>query len=241
VVHDLNANPALPFSNNSFDVVLCTVSVDYLTRPVEVFREVARVLKPGGLFLVVFSNRFFPPKVVKIWRESSEGERVQLVQQYFARSGGFELPRVFTSKGKPRPSTDRYADSGLPSDPIYAVFADREGGLGQTRELPQLRPDPAPVDLRKRKRLVGQTLRCPHCDQPLSKWQVPLTPFIEWSSTHQYICFNDDCSFYVRGWDAFARQNIPGSYRFMYDPDSGGCHSVPVLTPTALRASIVAS
>ena len=57
----------------------------------------------------------------------------------------------------------------------------------------------------------------------------------------QYICFNDECPYYVRGWDTFSNQGIPGSYRFMFDPESGGCHSVPVLTPTALRASIVAA
>jgi SAM-dependent methyltransferase len=243
VIHDLNAEPVLPFADQCFDAVLCTVSVDYLTRPVAVFREVARVLKPGGLFLVIFSNRFFPPKVVKIWRERSEPERVQLVKEYFAHCDAFEEPRDVAVKGKARPSEDRYAGSGLPSDPIYAVFADRKGGPGDSRMLPGFDAAGAGIDakeLRVRKRAVGTTLRCPHCDQALSRWQVPQTPFIEWSSTFQFICFNDDCPHYVRGWDTFATQGIPGSYRFMYDPDSDGCHSVPVLTPTALRASIVA-
>jgi SAM-dependent methyltransferase len=244
VVHDLNAEPVLPFADGFFDAVLCTVSVDYLTHPVEVFREVARVLKPGGLFLVVFSNRFFPPKVVKIWREASDEERLQLVKEYFRRCGAFHEPRDFASTGKARPSDDRYADMGLPSDPIYAVFADRTGGSAATREIPGIAASSSrlePEILLERKRSVGRTLLCPHCQQPLSKWQVPLTPFIEWSSTYQYICFNDDCPHYVRGWKTFENQGIPGSYRFMYDPDSDGCHSVPVLTPTALRASIVSS
>jgi SAM-dependent methyltransferase len=242
VVHDLNAEPFLPFADSRFDAVLCTVSVDYLTRPVEVFREVARVLKPGGLLLVTFSNRFFPPKVVKIWREASEEERVLLVRDFLARCDAFEEPRVFISKGKPRPADDRYAGSVPSSDPVYAVFADRRGGSGVTRELSKLGTAGRRVDskvLRERERTVPSTLQCPHCEQPLSKWQVPQTPFIEWSSTHQFICFNDDCPHYVRGWDTFANQGIPGSYRFMYDPDSNGCHSVPVLTPIALRASIV--
>lgn len=242
VVHDLNAHPVLPFEANRFDAVLCTVSVDYLTRPVEVFRDVARVLKPGGLFLVIFSNRFFPPKVVKVWREASEDERVQLVRDFFARCDAFEEPRVFISKGKPRPADDRYAGSVLSSDPVCAVFADRKGGAGITRELGEIDAAGQIVDsnvLRERKRTIQRTLQCPHCEQPLSKWQVPQTPFIEWSSTHQFICFNDECPYYVRGWETFSKQGIPGSYRFMYDPDSNGCHSVPVLTPVALKASIV--
>jgi SAM-dependent methyltransferase len=244
VIHDLNADPVLPFDDGRFDAVLCTVSVDYLTRPVEVFHEVARVLRPGGLFLIVFSNRFFPPKVVKVWREASDRARMDLVKEYFRRCGAFLEPRDFASTGKPRPSDDRYASTGLPSDPIYAVFADRKGASTATRELrnattegDRLEPD----ILRERKRTVGRTLQCPHCQQRLAKWQVPQTPFVEWSSTHQFICFNDDCPHYARGWRTFENQGIPGSYRFMYDPDSDCCYSVPVLTPTALRASIVPS
>ena len=61
-MHDLNRTPTLPFEDESFDVVLNTVSVDYLTRPFEVFAEVGGVLRPGGLFLVTFSNRAFPQK-----------------------------------------------------------------------------------------------------------------------------------------------------------------------------------
>ena len=242
VLHDLNANPTLPFEGQTFDVVLCTVSVDYLTQPVKVFREVSRVLKPDGLLLVVFSNRFFPPKVVRIWREANEEERIEIVKAYFVHSEGFKEPRVYAAKGKPRPKDDRYADMGLPSDPIYAVFADRKGGADPTRELPGVDAGRHKVDpevLRQRKENVAHTLECPHCQQPLSRWQVPQTPFVEWSSVYQFICFNDDCPHYVGGWNTFANQRIPGSYRFMYDPDTGSCHSVPVLTPEALRASIV--
>ena len=65
VVHDLNRDPRLPFESESFDVVLNTVSVDYMTRPVDVFKEVARVLRPEGPFLVIFSNRMFPGKAVR--------------------------------------------------------------------------------------------------------------------------------------------------------------------------------
>ena len=47
VVHDLNADPQLPFADGSFDAAVCCVSVDYLVRPVEVFADVARTLRPG--------------------------------------------------------------------------------------------------------------------------------------------------------------------------------------------------
>jgi SAM-dependent methyltransferase len=122
VIHDLNSDPCLPFSDNRFDVVVCTVSVDYLTQPLEVFREVSRVLKPDGLFVVVFSNRMFPPKAVNVWKRSSEKQRVELVRRFFSLSGRFAIQGYFESSEKPRPKEDRYFELGIPSDPIYAVW-----------------------------------------------------------------------------------------------------------------------
>ena len=60
VVHDLNSNPVLPFGDQEFEAVICTVSVEYLIRPEEIFQEVARILKPGGLFIHTFSNPLVP-------------------------------------------------------------------------------------------------------------------------------------------------------------------------------------
>jgi SAM-dependent methyltransferase len=58
VVHDLNADPRLPFADDAFDGAVCCVSVDYLVRPVEVFTDVARVVRPGGIFVCTFSNEY---------------------------------------------------------------------------------------------------------------------------------------------------------------------------------------
>lgn len=122
VIHDLNANPQLPYDDDSFDAVVNTVSVDYLTRPIEVFREVGRILKPGGLFVVVFSNRMFPPKAVHIWKSMTERQRVDLVRKYFTLSDVFRIEGYSESSGKPRPEDDKYYHMGIPSDPIYAVW-----------------------------------------------------------------------------------------------------------------------
>ena len=45
-----------------WQVVTNAVSVDYLSKPMEVFREMHRVLKPGGKAIMSFSNRCFPTK-----------------------------------------------------------------------------------------------------------------------------------------------------------------------------------
>jgi len=126
VVRDLNRNPALPFGNQEFEAVICTVSVEYLTHPGEIFREAARILKPGGIFILTFSHRWFPPKVVRIWTELLEWERPGLVLEYFLLNGVFDRLHTFSARGWPRPVADRYFPQVPVSDPVYAVW-------GQTR------------------------------------------------------------------------------------------------------------
>ncbi len=86
IVHDLNRDPHLPFTDDAFDAALCAVSVQYLTHPVEVFRDVGRTLRPGAPFIVSFSNRCFPEKAVAIWRAATDAQHVAVVTAYFAAS-----------------------------------------------------------------------------------------------------------------------------------------------------------
>jgi SAM-dependent methyltransferase len=111
VVHDLNTVPVLPFSDDSFDAATCCVSVDYLTRPIEVFAEVARVVHPGGLFVTTFSNRLFPTKAIRAWLASDDAAHVDIVGEYFRRAGGFAPPQA-----------RRCTPPGV-GDPLFAVWA----------------------------------------------------------------------------------------------------------------------
>ena len=87
LVHDLNRDPRLPFEDRRFDAALCCVSVQYLQRPLEVFSEVRRVLRPGSPFAVTFSNRCFPTKAVAIWRALDLAGHAHLVRLYCERAG----------------------------------------------------------------------------------------------------------------------------------------------------------
>ncbi|MGF1613849.1 MAG: methyltransferase domain-containing protein [Gammaproteobacteria bacterium] len=127
VVHDLNLNPVLPFDDEAFDAAICTVSVEYLTKPIEVFQEVARVLRPAAPFVVTFSNRWFPPKAVKIWTELHPFERLGLVKAYFQRATGFEHLDTESIRGYLRPADDKYARLTPLADPIYVVSGTRSG------------------------------------------------------------------------------------------------------------------
>jgi len=121
VVHDLNADPLLPFSDGSFDAVVCCVSVDYLTRPVEVFTEVARVLCPERPFVCTFSNRCFPTKAIRGWLSADDEQRCAIVRRYFLLSGSFGEPH-----------SERRTPPEHRGDPLLAVWANRSAG----REAP---------------------------------------------------------------------------------------------------------
>lgn len=125
LVHDLNTDPRLSFPDEHFDAVVCTVSVEYLVRPVEVFQEVRRVLKPGGRFILAFSNRYFPPKVIRVWADAHQFERAGLVLEYFLRCGGFGDLATFSLTGLFRPDDDKYAGQTPWSDPIHAVWGSK--------------------------------------------------------------------------------------------------------------------
>ena len=114
VVHDLNADPVLPFADGSFDAAVCCVSVDYLTRPVEVFADLGRVVRPGGLFVTTFSNRCFPTKAIRGWLYSTDEQHCTIVATYFRLAGGWD-----------EPVAQRRTPSGHIGDPLYAVWARR--------------------------------------------------------------------------------------------------------------------
>lgn len=121
-VHDLNADCTLALPDKAYDVAICTASVEYLTAPLAVMDEVARVLVPGGLFIVTFSNRWFPPKAIQLWSRLHEFERMGLVLEYFRRSRGFQDLQTYSIRGLERPVHDKYYGRYWLSDPVYAVW-----------------------------------------------------------------------------------------------------------------------
>ena len=122
-VQNLNETPQLPLEDQSFDAVLNTVSVQYLQQPEVVFGEIYRILKPGGIAIISFSNRMFYQKAIAAWRDGSETRRVNLVKGYFGSVPGFSTPEVVVHT----PSVPTILQMlGMPGgDPFYAVIAER--------------------------------------------------------------------------------------------------------------------
>lgn len=124
VVHDINQQQRLPFEDASFDIIVCSLSIEYITRPSRLFDEVARLLRPGGRFIISFSNRWFPGKAVQVWKNLHDFERIGLVMEHFIASAHFGDINTWSLRGIPRPANDKH---NIPlSDPIYVVWADRE-------------------------------------------------------------------------------------------------------------------
>src|SRR5581483_2432018 len=95
LVKDLNQEPVLPYTDNRFDGAVICVSVQYLTRPVALFTEIGRVLKPGAPLVIAFSNRCFPTKAIEAWRLLDDPGHANLIATYFFECGAFEDPVAY--------------------------------------------------------------------------------------------------------------------------------------------------
>ena len=112
VVHDLNRIPRLPFAAAEFDAAAICVSIQYLTRPVAVLRDLGRVLAAGAPVVITFSNRCFPTKAVAAWLRRGALGHARLVSRYLKAAGNWADSEHF----------DRSPATG---DPLHVVVARR--------------------------------------------------------------------------------------------------------------------
>jgi hypothetical protein len=124
-VQNLNQDLQLPLEDGSVDAVLNTVSVQYLQYPEAIFAEVYRILKPNGIAIFSFSNRMFYHKAIEIWRDGSEGDRVELVKGYFQSVSGFSEPEAIVQVSQVPDFLKFVGVTG--GDPFYAVVAQKIG------------------------------------------------------------------------------------------------------------------
>ena len=118
VLQNLNENQELAYEDETFDLCTIAVSVQYLTSPIKVFEEIARVLKPNGVCCVSFSNRMFPTKAILAWRMGSNEDHCNLVSHYFKKTEKFADVQV-----------DVLVEENGYYDPLFAVI----GKKGETK------------------------------------------------------------------------------------------------------------
>jgi len=81
-------------------------------------------------------------------------------------------------------------------------------------------------------------IQCRHCDQPMVHWANPQSS--TWAGEFQYVCFNDECPYFVCGWAWMLSQfNVTASYRYRLDPVTLEAGPLPVWSKGALKGGIV--
>jgi SAM-dependent methyltransferase len=121
VAQDLNACHRLPWADACFDAVICTASVEYLVRPHAVLAEARRVLRPGGVLAIAFSDRWFPTKAITVWSRLHEFERLGLVL-HLLHTTGYARLHTETQRGLPRPPDDGLIARRSHADPLFAAW-----------------------------------------------------------------------------------------------------------------------
>ena len=86
--------------------------------------------------------------------------------------------------------------------------------------------------------ISNQQMRCPRCGSPMVRWANPQSS--TWGGEYQYVCFDDNCPYFVRGWDWMSsRFNVSASYRCRVDPATGETGPLPVWSSNALKDGII--
>ncbi len=232
---NLNQNPGLPFKDDRFDAALLLFGFETLLYPQAVFAEVSRTLKPGGIFILAYSSETDEEFSDSGWKLLNDNDRLAVIDDCFESTETFGPVKSYRTKKRYRSEANKkkYPQKKLPQFGLvysykqsFHVKKDFDWG-----DLPIINEGKANKD------------HCPYCGGGLNKWEVPHSPFeIDcWYDTDfLYICFNDECPYFKRGWEwmwTSLRRNV--SYRYMYHPITGKSGPMPVPTYFALKDGII--
>ncbi len=80
--------------------------------------------------------------------------------------------------------------------------------------------------------------KCKYCESEMKKWQPPESS--TWTNEYLWVCFNDECPYYVRGWDHMMKtQEVKASYRNTVNPETGCNSPLPTWSNDAHRDMVI--
>ena len=241
---ELDEQPLLPFEDEAFDAALVTLDVGALRRPLEVFREVGRVLRTGGLVIVGFGPARPDPAHTRLWNEADDRERLMLAEAFLEFAGaGFTAPTSITLfQGE---EGLEWREGRAPLDEpdatrAHVVFAYQEIVAPAHRDHPPF-PPPAPQPAKTKDDIrldpSGRPC-CPYCQSPMGRYQPPVTIFeIDYGVDELLVCFDDRCGYYRRSRRWMRSQGHAGfTYRFSFNPATGATGPLPDNLSGGLRS-----
>jgi hypothetical protein len=90
---------------------------------------------------------------------------------------------------------------------------------------------------------LNEKKTCPHCKQTLSCCEAPpihVGDGLGWGSEVMFICLNDECSLFLRGWDQIeTKYGHHASYRYMELPGSPEGNLMMVGNADAFKACVI--
>ncbi len=225
----------LPLDNASFDAVLVTLEVGGLRCPLEVFREVARVLRPQGLAVVSFGDARYDGAHTHLWAHADDREHLMLAEAFIEfAGGGFSRPTSLTLFEGPHGLEWLEGPRSLENPQVahvHLVFAYR-GAIAPAHlaspPFPPPPPEPAKTKDDIRFDEAGRP-NCPYCGERMGRYAPPVTIFeIDYGVAELWVCFNDLCGYYRRSRRCMRSQGHPGyTYRFMLNPENGATGPLP--------------
>jgi SAM-dependent methyltransferase len=234
VVHDVNEDPRLPFADGGFDAVLLTLGAGRLRLPLEVFRDIHRVLAPSGTVAMTFLHPALDRRFTRMWAFGDDRDHVVLAESFVSFAGrGFARPTtVCLYDGPDGPG---FVHGGLPPEDrsatrVHLVWSTKGPPPPERLERP---PFPAPVANEPlsdevRPDAAGRPA-CIWCGAAMKRYAPPTTVFeIDYGVPELYVCFSDGCPYYRRSKHWMRVQGHPGyTYRFMWNPHSGASGPIP--------------
>lgn len=235
VADELSQQPFLSLQGEAFDAALVTLDVGALRRPLEVLREVGRVLRPGGLVVIGLGPARRDEAHTRLWTDADDRERLMLAEAFLEfAAAGFTPPTSVTLFEGDEGVEWREGRAALddPDAPhAHVVFAYRDEIAPAHRGRPPFPPPAAQPAKTKDDIRYDDTGRpcCPYCQAPMGRYEPPVTVFeIDYGVDELYVCFDDRCGYYRRSRRWMRSQGHAGyTYRFMLNPATGATGPLP--------------